>query len=70
MPIVVSLRAMVRQVTMQPKAFELLLYLIRNRHRAVDKDELQDALWPRSIVTETALTRCVMKATTCGWRRR
>lgn len=49
-------------VTMQPKAFELLLYLLRNRHRAVDKDELQDALWPRSIVTETALTRCVMKA--------
>lgn len=49
-------------VTLQPKAFELLLYLVRNRHRAVDKDELQDALWPRSIVTETALTRCVMKA--------
>jgi DNA-binding winged helix-turn-helix (wHTH) protein/tetratricopeptide (TPR) repeat protein len=49
-------------ITVQPKAFELLLYLIRNRHRAVDKDELQDALWPRSIVTETALTRCVMKA--------
>ena len=49
-------------VLMQPKAFELLLYLIRNRHRAVDKDELQDQLWPRSIVTETALTRCVMKA--------
>lgn len=49
-------------VTVQPKAFELLLYLIRNRHRAVDKDELQDKLWPRTIVTETALTRCVMKA--------
>ncbi len=49
-------------VTTQPKAFELLLYLVRNRHRAVGKDELQDALWPRSIVTETALTRCVMKA--------
>ncbi|MDH3620890.1 MAG: tetratricopeptide repeat protein [Gammaproteobacteria bacterium] len=49
-------------VTTQPKAFELLLYLLRNRSRAVDKDELQDALWPRSIVTETALTRCVMKA--------
>jgi DNA-binding winged helix-turn-helix (wHTH) protein/tetratricopeptide (TPR) repeat protein len=51
-----------KAVTVQPKAFELLLYLIRNRHRAVNKDELQDALWPRSIVTETALTRCVMKA--------
>ena len=49
-------------VTTQPKAFELLLYLLRNRARAVDKDELQDVLWPRSIVTETALTRCVMKA--------
>ena len=51
-----------KSVTTQPKAFELLLYLVRNRHRAVDKDELQDQLWPRSIVTETALTRCVMKA--------
>lgn len=49
-------------VTLQPKAFELLLFLVRNRHRAVDKDEIQDVLWPRSIVTETALTRCVMKA--------
>lgn len=49
-------------VTVQPKAFELLLFLIRNRHRAVDKEELQDSLWPRSIVTETALTRCIMKA--------
>ncbi|MDJ0712246.1 MAG: tetratricopeptide repeat protein [Woeseiaceae bacterium] len=51
-----------KPVTTQPKAFELLLFLVRNRRRAVDKDELQDALWPRSIVTETALTRCVMKA--------
>ncbi len=49
-------------VTTQPKAFELLLYLVRNRHRAIDKGELQTQLWPRSIVTETALTRCVMKA--------
>lgn len=57
-----ELRVAGNSVTTQPKAFELLLYLVRNRHRAVDKDELQDQLWPRSIVTETALTRCVMKA--------
>ena len=57
-----ELRKAGEPVTTQPKAFELLLYLVRNRHRAVDKDELQDVLWPRSIVTETALTRCVMKA--------
>jgi DNA-binding winged helix-turn-helix (wHTH) protein/tetratricopeptide (TPR) repeat protein len=57
-----ELRVAGNVVTMQPKAFELLLFLVRNRHRAIDKDELQDTLWPRSIVTETALTRCVMKA--------
>jgi DNA-binding winged helix-turn-helix (wHTH) protein/tetratricopeptide (TPR) repeat protein len=57
-----ELRVAGESVTTQPKAFELLLYLVRNRHRAVDKDELQTQLWPRSIVTETALTRCVMKA--------
>lgn len=50
------------RVETEPKAFELLLYLLENRDRAVSKDELQNTLWPRSIVTETALTRCVMKA--------
>jgi DNA-binding winged helix-turn-helix (wHTH) protein len=49
-------------VDTEPKAFELLLYLLRHRDCAVSKDELQTALWPRSIVSETALTRCVMKA--------
>lgn len=49
-------------VAIQPKAFELLRYLVEHRDRAVDKDELQDALWPRSIVTEASLTRSVMKA--------
>ncbi|MEM7432056.1 MAG: tetratricopeptide repeat protein [Pseudomonadota bacterium] len=57
-----ELRVAGKAVLMQPKAFELLLYLVRHRQRAVDKDELQDHIWPRSIVTETALTRCVMKA--------
>ncbi|MEM7282976.1 MAG: tetratricopeptide repeat protein, partial [Pseudomonadota bacterium] len=46
----------------QRKVFDLLLYLLRNRHRAVGKDELQDAIWPGTIVTETALTRAIMKA--------
>jgi DNA-binding winged helix-turn-helix (wHTH) protein/tetratricopeptide (TPR) repeat protein len=57
-----ELRVSGERVTTQPKVFDLLLYLIRNRGRAVDKDELQDAIWPRSIVTETALTRAIMKA--------
>ena len=51
-----------RPVAVQPKVFDLLLFLIENRERAVSKDELQDAIWPRTIVTEASLTRCVMKA--------
>jgi DNA-binding winged helix-turn-helix (wHTH) protein/tetratricopeptide (TPR) repeat protein len=49
-------------VELQPKVFDFIAFLVRNRHRAVDKDELLDAVWPRQVVTETALTRCVMKA--------
>jgi len=49
-------------VDIEPRAFDVLIYLVRNRDRAVNKDELQDAVWPGMIVTETALTRAVMKA--------
>jgi pimeloyl-ACP methyl ester carboxylesterase len=49
-------------VAIEQRAFNMLLYLIENRDRAVSKDELQEAIWPRMILTESALTRCVMKA--------
>jgi DNA-binding winged helix-turn-helix (wHTH) protein/tetratricopeptide (TPR) repeat protein len=49
-------------VDIEPRAFDLLVYLAQNTDRAVDKDELQDAVWPGMIVTETALTRAIMKA--------
>ncbi len=50
------------EVVVQPRVFDLLVYLIENNERAVDKDELQDAVWPGMVITETALTRAVMKA--------
>jgi TolB-like protein len=46
----------------EPKVFDLLRYLIEHRGRAVDKDELQERIWPGVVVTEASLTRCVMKA--------
>lgn len=46
----------------QPRVFDLLVYLLENRDRAVSKQELQTQLWPSMEVTETALTRAVMKA--------
>lgn len=49
-------------VPVEPKVLDLLLYLVEHRGRAVDKDELQDRVWPGVIVTEASLTRCVMKA--------
>lgn len=49
-------------VSVQRKVFDLLDYLVERRDRAVRKGELQDRVWPGMIVTETALTRAVMKA--------
>jgi len=50
------------ELVVQPRVFDLLVYLAENHERAVGKDELQDAVWPGMIITETALTRAVMKA--------
>lgn len=47
---------------MEPKAFDLLAYLLNHRERVISHDELMDALWPGVIVTEAALARTVMKA--------
>lgn len=49
-------------IDLQPKAFDLLAYLIAHRDRAVDKDELQTAIWPNVIVTEASLTKAVQRA--------
>ena len=49
-------------VSLEPRVFALLAYLINQHHRAVDKDEIQDAVWTGRIVSETALTRAIMKA--------
>ncbi len=57
-----ELRREGRAVGLEPKAFDLLLCLIENRQRALSKDELLELLWPRMVVAETSLTRCVMKA--------
>ncbi len=49
-------------VDIQRRVLDLLTFLIENRERTVSKDEIQDAVWPGTIVTEAALTRAVMKA--------
>ena len=46
------------------KEFELLTLLVSKRPNAVSKDEIQDALWPRTTVTETSLTTLVKELRT------
>ena len=46
-------------VSLEPKTLRLLLYLIQNRGRLVRKQELLDAVWQDTAVTESALTRSI-----------
>jgi predicted ATPase/DNA-binding winged helix-turn-helix (wHTH) protein len=50
------------RISIEPKALDLLAFLIAERHRVVAKDELLEALWPREFVTEASLTYCVKAA--------
>ena len=50
-----QLRRRGKVVDLAPKAFDLLLYLVRHRDRVVTKAELLDALWPGEHVTESVL---------------
>ena len=43
-------------ISLQPQVFDLLEYLIRNRERVVDKDDLLAAVWKGRIVSEWNLS--------------
>jgi adenylate cyclase len=47
------------RIEIEPKAFDVLVYLLRHRDRMVAKDELLDKLWPGQVVGEATLTRCI-----------
>jgi DNA-binding winged helix-turn-helix (wHTH) protein len=53
-----------RAVALPAKEFELLSLLVSNRPRAVSKDEIRDALWPRTVVTEASMTSLVKELRT------
>src|SRR5258708_5449502 len=46
-------------VSLTPKAFEILLYLVENPGRIVSKNELRDAIWRGISVTEANLTQTI-----------
>ena len=56
-------RLLVRQeqpIGMEPKAFDVLVYLVANRERVVSKDDLLDQFWADTFVGDAALNRCIM----------
>lgn len=48
-------------ISLEPKTLSLLLFLIENRGRLIEKDEILDAVWNGTHVTENALTREIGK---------
>jgi len=42
-------------VAVEPQVFDLIAYLIRNRDRVVDRDDLRAAIWSGRIVSESTL---------------
>jgi DNA-binding winged helix-turn-helix (wHTH) protein/tetratricopeptide (TPR) repeat protein len=51
-----------QQQVLEPRPFDLLIYLIEQRHRVVTKDELLAQLWQHEFVSGSVLARAVMKA--------
>jgi len=56
-----ELRCAGQQVAIEPKVFEVLVYLLQHRDRVVTKEELLEQCWPDTFVSEAALTRCLAK---------
>ena len=46
-------------VSLSPKAFDLLVLLVSERRRIIDKDELMRRLWPDTIVGEESVTQSI-----------
>ena len=48
-----------RDIKLRPKSFEVLSYLVQRQGLLVTKDELLDAIWGQTVVTEDAVTHCL-----------
>jgi len=48
-----------QEISLRPKTFAVLRYLVEHAAQLVTKGQLLDALWPGSYVTDSALKSCV-----------
>ena len=49
-------------VALEPLVFDLLAYLVANRHRVLSKDDVLDSVWSGRTVSESALTTRIAAA--------
>src|SRR5260370_20034223 len=55
------LRHGTEEVTLRPKTFEVLTYLVQHSGRLVTKTELIDAVWPDTAITDNSLAQCLLE---------
>lgn len=49
------------EITLRPKSFAVLSYLLAHAGRLCTKDELLEAVWGQTVVTEDSLTQCLVE---------
>ena len=48
-----------QEIKLRPKSFTTLQYLVQNKGRLISKDELIQAVWPGTAVTDNSLVQCL-----------
>src|SRR5690348_17439572 len=49
------------EIKLRPKVYEALKYLVENPGRLIGKQELIEALWPDTFVTDDSLVQCTLE---------
>src|SRR5512138_1237451 len=50
-----------QDMPLRPKSFEVLTYLVVHHGRLVSKNELVEAVWPDTAVTDNSLSQCLFE---------
>ena len=50
------------RISAEPQVFDLLLFLLENRHRMVGKEEIVETIWGGRAISDAALSSCVKAA--------
>jgi TolB-like protein/DNA-binding winged helix-turn-helix (wHTH) protein len=48
-----------KAVSLEPRVFDVLAYLLKHRDRIVSKEELIETLWGGRVITDSALNTCI-----------